>query len=95
MGLDEGVVDSDDLDLGVGNTMGMVRRGSWIGDLFHEQLTHCGRPERQLADEPMEPADGATYNAANTTETVDTNLDNHDCGLLDSRLDGRWEMGGG
>lgn len=24
-----------------------------------------------------------TYNAANTTETVDTDLDNHDCGLLE------------
>lgn len=29
MGLDEGVVDSDDLDLGVGNTMKRVNRGSW------------------------------------------------------------------
>lgn len=25
-----------------------------------------------------------TYNAANTTETVDTDLDNHDCGLLEA-----------
>ena len=25
-----------------------------------------------------------TYNAANTTETVDTNLDNHDCSLLEA-----------
>lgn len=24
------------------------------------------------------------YNAANTTETVDTDLDNHDCGLLEA-----------
>jgi hypothetical protein len=27
------------------------------------------------------------YNAANTTETVDTDLDNHDCGLLEAEAE--------
>lgn len=87
--LNERVVDSNNLDVRVVDTIDGVIRMMFFWDCFNAmQLTHCGRPMMSLVYlfqlPPQREKEPKTYNAANTTETVDTNLDNHDCGCTRS-----------
>lgn len=77
MGLNEGIVDGNNLDIIVLNAIVRLSEDEASEPVGYRVLTHFGRPGFELAIENDESMLLGTYDTSDTTEAVDSNFGRH------------------